>query len=117
SDGSAVAYLTGAQPGGGANDPQLSSSGEEVFYVQGAGTCASALHAVTVGGNHQTRTVATPDIDYGISGYAVGPVPSSASGSTRPALAYFEQSCNGASPAAKLVMTDASGQRRVIKFA
>jgi hypothetical protein len=120
SDGSSVDYLTDPQPGGGASDPQLSSSGEQVYYLSGGGTCANGLFAVstaTADNTPQPQSIASPNDGYVITGYAIGPVPSGASGAARPALAYFEQACDGASPAAKLVMTNAAGQRHVIKFA
>jgi hypothetical protein len=118
-DGSSVDYLTDPQPGGGATDPQLSSNGEQVYYLQGAGTCANGLFAVSTAqldSTAQPGTVASPDNGYVISSFAVGPVPSGASSAAKPALAYFEQACAGASPAAKLVMVNAHGQRHVIKF-
>jgi len=115
SDGAAVSYLTS---GGGASDPQLSSSGEVVYYLTASGTCANALKAVNIGGGqpHPVITVATPDSGYRISGYSVGAIPAAASGAQRPWLGYFEQSCNGGSPAARLVTLSNFGHRHVVNF-
>ncbi len=52
--GTVVRYLTDAQPGGGASDPELSADAKTVVYAQGAGTCASSILSVPVGGGSPT---------------------------------------------------------------
>ena len=112
SDGSSVDYLTG----GGTSDPQLSWSGEDVYYLQAKGSCTNTISAVGTGADRTPRAIASPDAGYVITGYAVGPQPSGASGAAQSAVAYYEHACNGGSPAAKLVMIDAAGQHHVIDF-
>ena len=59
SDGSSVDYLTDPQPGGGADDPQL--VGNDVYFLQGAGTCANALMKVSTAGIvHETTILSGP---------------------------------------------------------
>ncbi|MDQ1683717.1 MAG: hypothetical protein QOC82_454 [Frankiaceae bacterium] len=66
--GAAISYLTPAEPGGGASDPQL--VGDKVFYLDGGGTCFNALRSVPAAGGPLT-TVANPDAGYAISGYGM----------------------------------------------
>ena len=114
SGGASIEYLTDAQPGGGATDPQLEpTAGELVYYLQGGGSCVNALMSVTTGSPHETQTVATPESGYVISGYSVGP----ATDAPQPAMAFVESACDpSTTPQQKLVMTDQSGHRYVTKF-
>jgi hypothetical protein len=120
SSGAAIGYLTSPQPGGGASDPQLSETGEQVYYLQGGGTCANALMSVStaaVDTPPPPQSVASPDTGYVIAGYAVGPAPAAADGNQTSALAVFETACSGTtSPQAKLVSTTTTGQKHVIDF-
>jgi hypothetical protein len=107
-NGAALKYLTEQQPGGGAGDPQLSTSGDLVYFIQGSGTCSNALMSVTTGGNHDVRRVAAPDSGYAMSGYAAGPAGQ---------FTFYETACSGStSPQARLVTVDARGQRTAIDF-
>jgi hypothetical protein len=118
SDGSRVEYLTDQQPGGGPSDPQLSSSGELVYVLQGSGTCSNTLVSVAVGGNHDVSPVASPDDGYVIAGYDVlNPAPA-AQGSASDAVAFYEEACDPGrtSPQAKLVMRTWDGARKVVPF-
>jgi len=81
-NGATISYLTDAQAGGGASDPQL--AGDRVFYLAGAGTCANTLRSVSVGGG-QSDLVGTPEPGYVITSYAV-------SADTHE-LALFETDC------------------------
>jgi hypothetical protein len=118
SDGSAVSYLTDAQPGGGASDPQVNANAGLVYFLQGAGTCANALESVTTGGSHAVQSVASPDAGYVIAGYSVLDPNASAQGGASPAVAYYEQACDSAatSPQAKLVMRNWSGNTHTVNF-
>ncbi len=96
STGDPVSYLTPAEPGGGASDPQL--VGDQVFYLDGAGTCVNALRSVPVAGGAPT-TVAQPDPGYVISGFGMhGPT----------IAAMFETACTPAAgqPQGLLVARD-----------
>jgi hypothetical protein len=97
--GTSIHYLTAAQPGGGLTDPQV--YGTDVYYLQGAGTCANALMKVSLSadGSDAGESVASPDNGYAIASYAVGET----------SVSTFEQSCDQArSPQARLVTTPLS---------
>lgn len=116
-NGAAVSYLTQEQPGGGPSDPQLNASGELVYFLQGAGTCANTLVSVATGGAHDVQSVATPDNGYVITGYSVLNPAAAAQGSASDAVAFYETACDSSqSPQAKLVMRTWSGDRHVVKF-
>jgi hypothetical protein len=55
--GEVVRWLTAAEPGGGAYDPELSADGKTVVYAQAAGTCASEIRSVPVAGGKPTTLV------------------------------------------------------------
>ncbi|MBV9292931.1 MAG: hypothetical protein JO222_10825, partial [Frankiales bacterium] len=107
-------YLTTYQPGGGPSDPQLGSTGDTVYFLQGNGTCANTLMSVSAAGGAE-QLVANPVTGYVITGFAVGPAPAAGNGTA--ALALVESKCAGTHGAqAKLVTTDSTGARHVIKF-
>jgi hypothetical protein len=114
--GALVSYLTPKDVV--ASDPQLSGSGEVVYFLQDAGKCGSSqlMYAPVTGGAPQE--VASPDAGYRIAGYAVGPAPAAASGSAHPAIALFESSCaktnSAAQPQGKLIYVDIAGTRHVV---
>ncbi|HVF04038.1 MAG TPA: hypothetical protein VNA20_04280 [Frankiaceae bacterium] len=60
-NGAVVRWLTAAEPGAGASDPELSDDGKSVVYVQSAGTCASEIRSVPVGGGEPTTLVPSGD--------------------------------------------------------
>jgi len=93
-NGAAVDFLTAAQPGGGASDPQL--VGDRVYYLAGAGTCANALMSVATSGG-ASDTIAMPNAGYVITSYGI-----SADGTK---VALFETACQptGAQPQGLLV--------------
>jgi hypothetical protein len=99
-DGTAISYLTPAEPGGGASDPQL--VGDKVYYVDGAGTCVNALRSVPVAGGPPT-TVAQPDAGYAIAGFGVWVRDSRIN-------TFFETSCSSAvTPQGRLVLDNTIG--------
>ncbi|MDQ1698049.1 MAG: hypothetical protein QOJ03_3402 [Frankiaceae bacterium] len=114
-NGAAIDYLTDPQPGGGAEDPQLSRDGKLVYFLQNGGTCVNGLMSVSTATSDNTpptTSVASPDAGYVITGYSVD---SQLPGETR--YAFFEQACDSsADPQAKLVMLETSGSRHVIKY-
>jgi hypothetical protein len=94
--GTPIHYLTSEQPGGGLDDPQV--YGNDVYYLQGAGTCANALMKVptSADGGANGDIVASPDTGYVISSYAVGDT----------GISVFETACDQArSPQGRLVTT------------
>jgi len=104
--GDSIKYLTSEQPGGGLQDPQV--YGSEVYYLQGAGTCANGLMKVSTSadGGATGDIVASPDTGYIISSYAIGPV----------GYSFVETACDPArSPQGQLVIDNAPG-RNVIDF-
>ena len=107
-NGAAIDYLTLPEPGGGASDPQL--VGSDVYFLRGGGTCANAIAKVSSLPADNTQPVAnvvSPDDGYTINGYSV----------TGKMVAFFEQTCDGRSPQAKLVTLDkGTGQRHVVRF-
>jgi hypothetical protein len=116
-NGAAVRYLTDAQPGGPVSDPQLSATGDRIYYVQGVGTCPDRLMTVFVNAPHGPYQVATADSGYRIAAFAAVNKPETASGNQHDVTALFETACGGSrSPQAKLVTTDASGHRQTIAF-
>lgn len=107
--GSPIKYLTAEQPGGGLTDPQV--YGGDVYYLQGAGTCANGLMKVSTSadGSANGESVAAPDNGYIITSYAV------ASGGV--VVTTFETACDPArSPQARLV-TRGDGGGNTIDFA
>jgi hypothetical protein len=107
--GQSIQYLTSAQPGGGLQDPKV--YGSDVYYIQGAGTCANVLMKVpaSADGSANGDSVASPDNGYIITAYAVGET----------SIATFETTCDPArSPQARLVTTPQSGgaKTHVIDF-
>ncbi|HEU5033154.1 MAG TPA: hypothetical protein VFT62_00190 [Mycobacteriales bacterium] len=116
-DGSAIRYLTDAQPGGPVSDPQVSATGDRIYYVQGVGTCADRLMAVFINAPHGPYQVTTADTGYRIAGFAATNKPDTTSGNPHDVTALFETACDGRlSPQAKLVTTDADGNRHVINY-
>jgi hypothetical protein len=94
--GQSIQYLTAPQPGGGVSDPQV--YGPDVYYLQGAGSCANALMKVptSADGSANGQSVATPDNGYVIQSYAVGAT----------SISTFETACDPArSPQGRLVTT------------
>ena len=97
--GDAISYLTAAEPGGGASDPQL--VGDRVYYLSGSGTCTNALRYVpTSGGPSQpaggTGNSWNSDDGYVITHYSVRDDRVSA---------VYETACDsGTTPAAKLIV-------------
>ena len=94
--GSPINYLTTEQPGGGVSDPQV--VGTDVYYLQGAGTCANALMKVptSADGTAAGESVASPDNGYVITAYSVGDT----------AISTFESACDPArSPQGRVVTT------------
>jgi hypothetical protein len=92
-DGATVRYLTAAEPGGGASDPQR--DGDTVYYLAGSGTCANALMSIPATGGSATQTAASPS-GYVITGYGVH----------GRSIALYETACaSGTSPQAQLVLT------------
>lgn len=94
--GSSISYLTTEQPGGGASDPQV--FGDDVYFLQGAGTCANALMKVptSADGTASGQSVASPDNGYVITAYAVSAT----------SISVFETACDQArSPQGRLVTT------------
>ena len=92
--GDSIHYLTTEQPGGGVEDPQV--HGTDVYYLQGAGTCANALMKVptSADGAANGDIVASPDTGYIITAYAVGET----------GVSVFESACDPArSPQGRLV--------------
>lgn len=67
--GAVLQWLTSAQSGGGASQPQLSPDGKWVYYLQGCGTSCSSLDRVSVSGG-QPETV-EPGTD-NVTAFAVG---------------------------------------------
>lgn len=117
-DGAATQFLTDAEPGGGAEDPQLSADGAVVYYLQGGGTCSNALMSVTVQG-HETSTVAAPPNGYVIAGFGVGPQRDGTAGLGKgnPPVALYETACDSqTAPQAKLVMQNPDGTTSTVKF-
>jgi hypothetical protein len=114
-NGAAIDYLTDPQPGGGAEDPQLSQNGKVVYFLQGGGACVNGLMSVSTATSDNTQpttSIANPDAGYVITGYSVD---SQLPAGTR--YAFFEQACDSsANPQAKLVMREDSGSTHVIKF-
>lgn len=105
--GASVKYLTPPEPGGGASDPQL--VGNQVFYLDGTGTCVNALRSVPVAGGAPT-TVATPDAGYTITGFGMR-------GETMEA--FFETACTvtPGQPQGQLVTQfGGSSARHVVPF-
>jgi len=107
--GDSIKYLTSQQPGGGLEDPQV--YGSDVYYLQGAGTCANALMKVSTSadGSDNGDIVASPDTGYAILQYAIGNL----------ATVVFEQACDPArTPEAKLVTIPSlpGANRNVIDF-
>jgi hypothetical protein len=105
--GQEIKYLTAQQPGGGLDDPQV--YGNDVYYLQGAGTCANALMKVSTSadGSDNGDIVASPQDGYIISSYAVGDV----------GVSTFEVACDPArSPQARLIMTPTHGEQNLIEF-
>jgi hypothetical protein len=104
--GDPIKYLTSEQPGGGVDDPQV--YGSDVYYLQGAGSCANALVkvATSADGSDNGDVVASPETGYVITAYAVA----------GPYVTTVQTACDPArSPQARLV-TDANGGGKVIKF-
>ena len=98
--GDSIKYLTAQQPGGGLLDPQV--VGTDVYYLQGAGTCANALMKVptSADGSANGDIVVSPDDGYVIQSYAVGAT----------SISTFEEACDPArSPQARLVTTPQQG--------
>jgi len=109
--GAAISYLTPPEPGGGASDPQL--VGNNVYYLDGAGTCVNALRSVPVTGGSPT-TVSQPDTGYVITGYGIAAVDNRVN-------SFFESSCNSAvTPQGRLVfdtmIDDTHTQRTSVPF-
>jgi hypothetical protein len=107
--GDSIKYLTSEQPGGGVEDPQV--YGGEVYYLQGAGSCANALMKVptSADGSANGDIVASPETGYVITSYAVG-----AGGVI---VTTFQTACDPArSPQARLV-TQGDGGGNSIDFA
>ena len=105
--GQEIKYLTAQQPGGGLEDPQV--YGTDVYYLQGAGTCANALMKVSTAadGSANGDIVASPDNGYVITAYAIG----------GPIVTTVETTCDPArSPQARLVTVGDGGDRHVIDF-
>ena len=106
--GSSIQYLTTQQPGGGLTDPQV--YGSDVYYLQGAGTCANALMKVptSADGSANGDIVASPANGYVITAYAVG------AGGT--IVSTVQTACDPArSPQAQLV-TQGDGGSHTIDF-
>ena len=104
--GQEIKYLTAQQPGGGLEDPQV--YGNDVYYLQGAGTCANALMKVSTSedGSANGDIVASPQTGYVITAYAVA----------GPYVTTVQTACDPArSPQARLV-TRANGGGKIIKF-
>lgn len=104
--GDSIKYLTSQQPGGGLEDPQV--YGSDVYYLQGAGSCANALMKVSTSadGSANGDIVASSDTGYVISGFAV----------TGPVTATVQTACDAArSPQARLVVHGDGGDN-VINF-
>src|SRR4051812_26921164 len=98
--GDAISYLTAAEPGGGASDPQL--VGDRVYYLSGSGTCTNALrYVLTSGGPSQPAGGAgnaawDSDDGYVITQYSV---------MDDKVSAVYETACDsGTTPAAKLTV-------------
>jgi hypothetical protein len=104
--GQEIKYLTAQQPGGGIEDPQV--YGSDVYYLQGAGTCANALMKVSTSadGSANGDIVASSETGYVITAYAV----------TGPVAATVQTTCDPArSPQARLVV-HGDGGSNVIDF-
>ena len=105
--GDSIKYLSAEQPGGGLEDPQV--YGSDVYYLQGAGTCANALMKVSTSadGSANGDIVASPQDGYIISSYAVGDA----------GVSTYEVACDPArSPQARLIMTPTTGEQNLIEF-
>jgi hypothetical protein len=115
--GDPTKYLTSEQPGGGVSDPQLYE--DEIYYLQGAGTCANSVMAVSTSANGGAKgeVVASSDQGYVIAWYAAAPKPSALSGNPVTPVAVYETACDPANnPQAKLVLRDAAGATRSIAY-
>ena len=115
-DGASIEYLTEEQPGGGPSDPQLGGTTGDVYYLEGSGTCSNSLVRVTTDPEHKTSSVASPDAGYVITGFGILEPEGAESDPNNPAIAYYEQACDNASPQAKLVMRTLNGERSVVNF-
>jgi hypothetical protein len=102
--GAPISYLTAAEPGVNASDPQLVA--DRVYYVYGTGICGNVLRSVPVAGGTPTD-VSQADAGYTISGFGV------LSSDTR-VNTFFETACDIAvKPQGRLVFdTTANGTQR-----
>src|SRR3954464_5269494 len=97
--GDAISYLTAAEPGGGASDPQL--VGDRVYYLSGSGTCTNALRYVPTSGGPSQPAGGTGNAWDSDDGYVI----THCSVRDDKVSAVYETACDsGTTPAAKLIV-------------